>query len=748
MQATKTDYSLDTLAKDRPVRLERWYLSCLVVALILLAAIGWLTVRGMRQLLQAFEQHRSALEVLVAMEELETALYETENARLGFALTGAASFRRMFDELHPTVAIRFEKLQALVPEATSKIQLEGLRPKLDKNLSAMSSALEHADAKMLSRQIEWTNEIQKQRTEIRAELQHLRAFETGVVTERAHEAQGRYKAAVLTTVAASALGTIIILLSVVFLLREFKARRTIEGELQIFNEELTRRVEERTQDLLASEARYRRLIEFSPDGIMIQRDLKILFVNRAAEVIFGGSAAEILGKSPMEFVHPEFHAVVRERIAFMLKQGAQVPTLEQKILGLDGKAREVEITSCPFTEKEGTSILVLMRDVTERKRMEARFLRAQRLESIGTLAGGIAHDLNNVLTPILMAVKLLQKPRPDDERQALLETAQASVQRGSDMIKQLLAFTGGLETQRVPVEPKTVLREVHALLVRTIPKSVQLQLLLPDDLWVIGADATQLLQVFMNLCVNARDAMPDGGVLTISAENIHIDAKYQLVDADAKPGDYVLFRVKDTGTGMTPEIRDKIFDPFFTTKETGKGTGLGLSTAVGIVRSHGGFISVYSEPNQGASFNVYLPALERPRAEDAKAAAKEPPRGRGELILVVDDEEFIRFTATTFLEANGYRTLTAKNGVEALDIFRERRAEIRAVFLDVMMPEMDGIATLAEMRKLEPDVRVAAASGLHAANRVAEVTAAGAKAFLAKPYSDEQLLQTLAKVLQ
>jgi nitrogen-specific signal transduction histidine kinase/CheY-like chemotaxis protein len=398
-------------------------------------------------------------------------------------------------------------------------------------------------------------------------------------------------------------------------------------------------------------------------------------------------------------------------------------------------------------ESKPKAKLIINIDVTERKKLEAQFLRAQRLESIGVLAGGIAHDLNNVMTPILMSIKLLRKDRSPEQRKELLDTAQASVERGIDMVKQLLSFGGGLEGERAILHLSQLISEVEKMLQHTLAKTIQIQTQTESGLWTIKGDQTQLLQVLMNLCVNSRDAMANGGTLTISAENVAIRGDYANYHPDAKPGPYVLLGVTDTGSGIPPEVIDKIFDPFFTTKGIGKGTGLGLSTALGIVRSHGGFLNVYSEVGKGTRVTVYLPAtgvnlpIEKGQEEPAV------PQGHGETVFVVDDEPLILRTVKEVLESNGYQTLTAGNGTAAIALFREQAPQIDVVLLDMMMPEIDGPAVMRAMQEVDPRVRVIACSGLRSNDRVRTIFAAGAKAFLQKPYSEEQLLETLHSIL-
>lgn len=392
----------------------------------------------------------------------------------------------------------------------------------------------------------------------------------------------------------------------------------------------------------------------------------------------------------------------------------------------------------------------LQQEIVERERLQAQFLRTQRLESVGVLASGIAHDFNNLLTPILMAAKLLKEDRPEEERQHLLTTLQASAERGAEMVGQLLAFAGGADGHRVTLQPRHIIKEIKTILEHTVPKTIQIQVDLADNLKPVHADATQLSQVLMNLCVNARDAMPTGGTLTIQASNALLNEDSVRMYPDARPGSYVLIAVTDTGVGIPADVLDKVFDPFFTTKGAGKGTGLGLATVLGIVRGHGGFINVYSEVGRGSRFAVYLPVVaeEEPlQAEKELPQQPQQPKGRGEMILVVDDESFILEAARATLEGRGYRVMTARDGREAIDLYQQHQGEIQAVLLDMMMPGMDGQATMTALEKLDPGVRIVASSGLRVSERVAETLAAGQGAFLPKPYTDEQMLATLAKVL-
>jgi len=311
-----------------------------------------------------------------------------------------------------------------------------------------------------------------------------------------------------------------------------------------------------------------------------------------------------------------------------------------------------------------------------------------------------------------------------------------------------LSFARGVEGERVALQPKHLIKEIVKILRETLPKSIEISFHLPGDLWIISADATQVHQVLMNLCVNARDAMPEGGSLSIRAQNVTVDENYARMHIEAKAGRFVVISVTDTGPGMTSEVQSRIFEPFFTTKEMTKGTGLGLSSALTIVKSHGGFINVYSELHKGSQFSIYLPALNAPDTADPAAAQTDLPLGQGELILVVDDEESIREITRATLETFGYKVLTASDGTEALAIYADRKNDIAIVLTDMVMPFMDGPATIRALQRMNPKVKIIAASGLGTGQRAGDGVLEGVSYFLNKPYTAEKLLRTLANILR
>jgi nitrogen-specific signal transduction histidine kinase/CheY-like chemotaxis protein len=394
---------------------------------------------------------------------------------------------------------------------------------------------------------------------------------------------------------------------------------------------------------------------------------------------------------------------------------------------------------------------IIVRDITEKKKYETQFLRAQRLESIGTLASGIAHDINNILTPMMLSLELLQEKITDNGSQKLLNALERSTQRGASLVKQIQSFAKGLEGERVDLQVSHLISEITQIAKETFPRSIEIRTDISKDLWTISGDATQLHQVLMNLCVNARDAMPDGGILRISTENIFIDENYARMNIDAKVDQYIVITVSDTGTGIPPEIMDRIFDPFFTTKQHGKGTGLGLSTALGIVKSHGGFMNVYSEVGKGTVFKVYLPVvmtIGTIKDQKVKKEQSELLRGHGESILVVDDEIMIREITSSILETHGYKALTANDGKEATALYLQHKEEIKLILIDMMMPIMDGPASIRELRKVNPDIKIIGVSGLTEKDKLAEVSDIHLHAFLIKPYTAEKLLKNIYVILR
>jgi nitrogen-specific signal transduction histidine kinase len=386
-------------------------------------------------------------------------------------------------------------------------------------------------------------------------------------------------------------------------------------------------------------------------------------------------------------------------------------------------------------------------DITKRKELETHLLRTQRLESVGRLASGIAHDLNNILAPMLMVPQMLREVVQDPELRNMLDMVETNAQRGSNIIKQLLTFGRGLEGERVPVQLRTLITDMSGIIRETFHKNITTRHETPRDIWLVSGDETQLHQVLMNLCVNARDAMPGGGTLTLKLENQEFDESFARMTPGARPGRYVCLSVTDTGEGIAPEHLDKIYDPFFTTKELGKGTGLGLSTVLGIVQSHGGFIQVHSQPGRGTEFKAYLPAIETTEAQPASQADQHLPQGGGELVLVVDDESSVRQVTRKLLERNGYRVIEAVEGADGITQYVAHQKEVAMVLTDLAMPVMDGPAFIRVLRRLNPQVPIIAMTGYQSKSSLPADLGVPSEAILSKPFNGPMLLQTLQRVL-
>ncbi len=504
--------------------------------------------------------------------------------------------------------------------------------------------------------------------------------------------------------------------------------------------------------LVESEARFRALAENIQEVFWITRPNRpgMDYVSPGYERIWGRTCASLYA-APLEWlqsVHPDD----RDRIqaAVKAKQEAGTYDEEYRILRPDGSERWIRDRAFPVRGPDGTlqHMVGVAEDITESKRLHEQFLRAQRMEAIGTLAGGIAHDLNNILAPVLMVPALLRGAIKTESDQKLLDMIEQGAQRGSSIVRQLLTFSRGSGGERVSVQLRHLVKEMVGIMRETFPRDIAIEESAARELWPVLGDPTQLHQVLMNLCVNARDAMPDGGILRLAAQNLELGPADVQPHPQAKPGRFVALSVADSGHGIPAEIVGRIFDPFFTTKPPSKGTGLGLSTVLGIVRSHQGFITVASAPGQGTTFTIHLPAANGDGADPGGAQPEVLPRGRGELILVVDDEAPIRAATRLTLEKHGYRVLTAGDGAEGLAAFLRNRGTVRLVLTDVMMPVMGGLGLIRALRAANPQIKVVATSGLNDQASYTELKAAGVDDILAKPCGPRELLEVLQAQLE
>ncbi len=490
------------------------------------------------------------------------------------------------------------------------------------------------------------------------------------------------------------------------------------------------------------------LLNKTQDAIFVcDLNFRIIYWNRGAVNMYGWETSEVIGRDISDILYntnrAELHAIRSEVEEAGLWSG--------EVTRFSKGRSEVKVSArwnlVRGDQGQPDYFLIVHTDITDRKRAEEHLLRAQRMESIGTLAGGIAHDLNNILSPITMAVDLMQLEDLSEISARLTAMIRENAERGADLVKQVLTFARGMDGERVSVQVKHIIKDLIKVLGETLPKNIQLKFEIDHNLWPISADPTQIHQVLMNVCLNARDAMFSGGTLSITAENVQIDDNYAQLDLDAKAGRYILITITDTGIGMSADVIDRIFDPFFTTKEVGKGSGLGLSTTHTIVKGHGGFISVQSEQGKGAQFSIYLPSAVA--VSENNVHNKSVPsfrNGNGEQVLVVDDEENIREVTKATLERFGYRVLTAIDGADAIGVYAQYKDEIAAVITDIAMPFLDGTGVIRAIRRINPSIVIIAMSGIINAEQTAELEHLKVDAFLTKPFSAENLLTTIGEI--
>lgn len=513
--------------------------------------------------------------------------------------------------------------------------------------------------------------------------------------------------------------------------------------------------------LIGTDERLRQVVRLSNIGVFEHDHITDeVFWSPEQRQIYGIEEHEQIGfGTPPDAPSAEFqtwsliHPADRERVAAALQRAHAgddgLFDLEYRIVRRDGSERWIATRSQTFFTGEGSArravrTIGATQDITDRKRldaetsqMERQASRAQRLESIGTLAGGIAHDLNNALTPILMMLDLLKEQYPAEAE--ALETVERSANHAAEMVRHLLSFAKGNEGRRLQLQPRLLLKEMEKIVKGTFPKNIRIHVRCPKELPCIVGDATQLHQVLLNLCVNARDAMPEGGTLTLEAaseESEHPDGRL-----------YVILRVADTGSGIDPHMMERIFDPFFTTKGPDKGTGLGLFTAAGIVKGHDGFIRVHSSPGQGSTFAVFLPVMAGTGATEPTSESAAAFSGNRELILYVDDESEVRTAARAVLTRLNFTPLIAKDAMGGLLQAMQHRAHLRAVITDLHMPQMDGLAFVRALRRALPDIPVIIASGRLDGAPAKELQRLKVTALLDKPFTQGMLANALRTAL-
>ncbi|MBS0632709.1 MAG: response regulator [Verrucomicrobia bacterium] len=519
-----------------------------------------------------------------------------------------------------------------------------------------------------------------------------------------------------------------------------RMKRLISAIHRVMRDRDSQKVRQQAERLVREQAE---MLNQAHEAILIT-DLedRIIYWNSGAARLFRWTAAEAQGRLIAQ-LFPEGDDAAKFQAVWAEAARQDEWRGELHVRNRCGIALVLEMRQSRILDERGErkARLSICGDITERKRLEEQFLRAQRLENIGLLAAGIAHDLNNMLAPIAMGVPLLRDFVADPAGIKLLDTLESSAERGVGLVRQILGFAHGVNGEMQLMQVRHLLHDLVRFIHATFPKDIRLEEDIPAGLWPVNANATQLHQVVLNLCVNARDAMPAGGTLRLKAENVELGPVAAGAIEGGRPGSYLMLRVEDTGSGIAPEVAARMWEPFFTTKEIGKGTGLGLSTVRGIVSNHGGFLQLWTEVGKGTAFTLYLPAdtggtQQRPTQPSAQL------RGNGEVILIVDDEETIRDMVATVLTRHGYRVQVASDGIDALILYAKHFKDVRLVVSDVQMPNLDGVAMSRLLKRINPDVRMLLVSGAASAGllKKARESAGFNTQVVNKPFIVEQLL--------
>lgn len=484
-----------------------------------------------------------------------------------------------------------------------------------------------------------------------------------------------------------------------------------------------------------------RLLDVANDAIIV-RDVqnRIRYWNMSAEKIYGWSADDVIGKKTTDLFQQNNNSFY-EALKNALKQGSWNGEFEHKTQ-YGKKIVESRWTVVTDPEEDSVLILEVNTDITEKKNIEKQLLRSQRLESIGTLAGGIAHDLNNMLNPVSVSIQMLRDKLKDKNSIKLIDMLEQSTGRAKNLVQQVLAFGRGSESEYRKTDVKHIVAEVEKVLKQTFPKSINIRTSVADDLDNIKCDPNLIHQVVINMCLNAKDAMPAGGTLKLGCRHV----TNREIEDHKLNSSHIVITVSDTGTGMDPDKTEKIFEPFYTTKDPGKGTGLGLSTAYKIVNEHGGFIDVGTAPGKGSSFSIFLPSYKESgiNEDEENPLIREMPAGQSYCLLVIDDEELILDTTRIILENYGYKVFTASNGMDGVSVYEARKDEIDAVIVDMSMPRMDGPATISALRSVKRNVKILAVSGIAEYKKnYSDIF----QAFLSKPFTTDELISCIGTLI-
>ncbi len=721
------------------------------LAILLIWGLGGFTYHQMRGLVAASAAADHAQEVRYETERQRSLLKDAETGSRGFLITGDEAY------LEPYYAARLEAPQVLqrlaeltAESASQRRRVDLLRPLIDDRLALdeghidlrQDQGLADFDTSLLDRNKATMDEI-------RALVASMIGEETDLYVERSQRAHGRAEQSTLILLAGLLFSTLIIAGLFYVMLREVQRRLEAQEVLKSLNAELEDRVLARTAEVENSLRFQSAILENMQDALLVNRGGSILFANTACLRLLGArSADEVIGKAALDLFHPDYHAVITERMGRLTTPGSQVPTIEEKIIRLDGTVLEVEVTAASIEDRPGHAVVVILRDVTARKATERQLSHAQRLEAVGQLTGGVAHDFNNLLTVILGNAELLEEHLHQDRKlRHLAEMSRTAAERGAELTNRLLAFSRRPTLDPRAIDINKLVSGMDGLLRRTLGEHMEIEIVRGGGLWEALIDPPQLENAILNLCINARDAMPDGGRLTIETANVRLDEAYATQNADVAPGQYVMVAVSDTGSGMDADTMSRAFEPFFTTKEVGKGSGLGLSMVYGFTKQSNGHVKIYSESGQGTTVKLYVPRADGLEKPATPSGIDDHVVGGTERILLVEDDDLVRDHVAAQLEGLGYSVVGARNGPEAMEQLREVD-NFDLLFTDIVMPGgMNGRQLADAARKLKPSLPVLFTSGYTENAIVHHGRLDPGVHLLNKPYRRQELAAKVRQVL-
>jgi two-component system cell cycle sensor histidine kinase/response regulator CckA len=714
------------------------------LVLLALIGIGVVSFFAIRGLVKNSDLVQHTQEVMARASHVGALLADAETGQRGYLITGDPLYLEPYTAAGTSLPAEVDSLRLLTQDnPRQKARITRLRTLTAEGLAVLAAGIEARRKGGANAGRDWLLSDRGRRLmdEVRTVLAAIRSEEEVLFHARDQAARASATFATFLILIGSLAAVLAVGIALRMVQRDVRLRIGVEEALREARDELEDRVRERTAELEA-------VIETSPLSISaIDPKGNILIWNRAAEQTFGWTREEMIGK-PYRPVDAEDQKVY-EDVLRRVSAGAPIVGYETRGKRKDGTCVDVAVYSAPLQGSDGRpfGVLAVIADLTEQKRLHDRLRQSQKMEAVGKLAGGIAHDFNNLLTAITGYTDLLFLRLPGDIGKRELSEIRKASDRAASLTRQLLAFSRQQVLQPKVIDVNAVVGNLSAMLSRLIGEDIELVASLNEGVGRVRADPFQVEQVLMNLAVNARDAMPRGGKLTIETANVVLDEPYTRTHPDVKPGPYVMIAVSDTGVGMDAETRTRIFEPFFTTKELGKGTGLGLSTVYGIVKQSQGHMWVYSEPGQGATFKVYLPLHEdAPEPAVAPPPTMVVPRG-WETILAVEDEESLLNLVSEILKDAGYNVLAAQGPKEALRVLLEHRDGIHLLLTDVVMPGMSGRGLADKVAAERPGIRVLYMSGYTDNAIVHHGVLDSGVVFIQKPFTPDALIKKVRDVL-